>query len=246
MENQVTNTTATILKRSAVITGSAGDLGRSLCEAFLKDGYLVYAADIRPQDAADGLVPVSIDVSDRGAVFALAERVARESHPQIWINGAGVFITTSITAATESDWDRIIDINLKGTFNGCAAALQILGAAGGGRIINVGSISGQVGGGGVHPAYAASKAGVHVLTKIYALEGARKNVLCNAVAPGLLEGSMIQQFTSDQLDRVNRMNPLKRAGTMMEVTEVVRFLAGPGATYMTGATLPVNGGALMP
>lgn len=135
---------------------------------------------------------------------------------------------------------------MTGTFYGCAAALPILAAAGGGRIVNVGSISGQVGGTGVHPAYGASKAGVHALTKTYALEGARFGVLCNAVAPGLLDAGMAREFTDSQQEKLARATPLRRLGTMAEVTRVIRFLADPSNTYMTGAIVPVNGGAYMP
>lgn len=232
--------------RSVVITGAAGDLGRSLCESFMADGLVVYAADIKIQPRQERLVPVEIDVSNRTAVNALAARVEQESRLTVWINAAGIFLTGAVAEAADEDWHRIIAVNLTGTFYGCAAAMPILVRAGGGRIINVGSVSGQIGGVGVHPAYGASKAGIHALTRTYALEGGRKNVLCNAVAPGLLEGTMIEQFGADQMDRMNRANPLRRAGTMREVASVIRFLAGPEATYLNGAIIPVNGGAFMP
>lgn len=241
--NQVKSETA---RRSAVITGASGDMGRSLCQVFLEDGYIVYAADLRPQDAQERLVPVRLDVTDRAAVFALAARVAEESRPSVWVNAAGILVACAVADATEADWDRVIDINLKGTFHGCAAALKTLGDEGGGRIINIGSISGQIGGGGVHPAYGASKAGVHSLTKTYATEGAKKNVLCNAVAPGVLQGSMIKSFKDEQLERLTRTHPLRRHGTMEEVAAVVRFLAGPASSYMNGVIVSVNGGVFMP
>ena len=151
-----------------------------------------------------------------------------------------------MSGADEATWQRILAVNLGGTFHGCAAALQVLVRAGGGRIVNVGSVSGQVGGVGVHPAYGASKAGVHALTKTYALEGARHGVLCNAVAPGLLEGSMSLEFGDGARERLAHANPLRRFGRMDEVAHVIRFLADPANTYMNGAIVPVNGGAYMP
>ncbi len=228
-----------------VITGAAGDLGRDLARGFLADGWAVFGADIAPVAEA-GVVALALDVTDRAGVFALAGRAARESRLSAWINAAGIFRTGAVADAGEDDWHRIIAINLTGTFHGCAAALPALAAAGGGRIVNVGSISGQVGGVGVHPAYGASKAGVHALTKTFALEGARQGVLCNAVAPGLLEGRMGETFGAEQRERLARANPLRRFGRIAEVSRVARFLADPANEYVNGAIVPVNGGAYMP
>ena len=148
--------------------------------------------------------------------------------------------------ADEAGWHRILAVNLTGTWHGCAAALPALARAGGGRIVNVGSVSGQIGGIAVHPAYGASKAGVHALTKTYALEGARHGVLCNAVAPGLIEGSMSGEFEARQRERMAQANPMRRLARMDEIARVIRFLAGASNTYMNGAIVPVNGGAYMP
>lgn len=225
--------------RFAVVTGGAGDMGRAIAARLRQDGFEVVAADLRG--------PVEpLDVTDRGAVFALAERVAAQGDLALWVNAAGLFLPCDVAQASEEDWHRIISVNLTGTFHGCAAALAAMTPQGRGRIVNIGSISGQVGGVAVHPAYGASKAGVHALTKSYALEGAKHGVLCNAVAPGLLEGAMSSQFNAHQIERLARAAPLGRLGAMSEVADVVAFLAGPGASYMTGAILPVNGGALMP
>ena len=233
-------------RRAVVITGAAGDLGGALCDSFLADGFIVYAADLAPVSPRSGLEAIALDVTDRPAVTALAERAGHETRLEAWINGAGAFLACPVLEAGTEDWQRIIAVNLTGTFYGCSAALPVLAAAGGGRIVNVGSISGQVGGAGVHPAYGASKAGVHALTKTYALEGARFGVLCNAVAPGLLAGGMAREFSGTQQDKLARTSPLRRLGTMAEVTRVIRFLSDPANTYMTGAILPVNGGAYMP
>lgn len=233
-------------RRGVVITGAAGGLGRALCASYLADGVTVYAADCEAIEMRTGLVPVKLDVTDRAPVMAMAERAGRESHLDTWINAAEICAVCPVLTASLDDWERIIAINLTGTFNGCAAALSMLAAAGGGRIVNVGSISGQVGGSGVHPAYGASKAGVHALTKTYALEGARVGVLCNAVAPGLLDGGMARQFSRRQHEKRTLGTALLRLGKMEEVASVKRILAGPTNTYMTGAIVPVNGGALMP
>lgn len=232
----------------AVVTGAAGDLGGALAESFLADGFTVFGADRAPVAPRDGLVPLAVDVTDREAVFALAERAATETSLQVWANCAGIVAAGPIAKADPESWERIIAVNLTGTFHGCAAALAVMTAAGrGGQIVNIGSLSGQLGGLGVHPAYGASKAGVHALTKSYALEGAKHGIRCNAVAPSVLEGSMAESFRPDQLERLARDNPLRRLGRMADVVAAVRYLADPErAAYVNGVVLSVNGGAYMP
>jgi NAD(P)-dependent dehydrogenase (short-subunit alcohol dehydrogenase family) len=233
---------------AAVITGAAGDLGRALCNAFLADGLTVYGGDLRPLlPHRRGLTPVLLDVTDRKAVFALAERAAAEASPlRLWINAAGIVSVGRVADATTEAWDKIIAVNLTGTFHGCAAALAAMRQSGGGRIVNIGSLSGQVGGTGVHPAYGASKAGVHALTKTYALEGAKHGVYCNAVAPAVLEGAMGSQFSERQRGQLAAANPLCRLGRIEEVVAAIRYLASDAASYTNGVILPLNGGAYLP
>lgn len=221
-------------------------MGRAIAARLNRDGFHVYAADLNPGPEPDRGEAVALDVTDRAAVFALAEHAVAAGGLSVWVNAAGVFLPCEVLDASEDDWHRIISVNLTGTFHGCAAAMSALSRSGGGRIVNIGSISGQIGGTAVHPAYGASKAGVHALTKTYALEGARLGVQCNAVAPGLLEGAMSSKFSRQQQDRLARGTPLGRLGQMSEIADVVAFLAGPGASFMNGAIVPVNGGALMP
>jgi NAD(P)-dependent dehydrogenase (short-subunit alcohol dehydrogenase family) len=229
-----------------VITGAAGDLGRALSASFLRDGHTVFGADIAPVEPREGLIPVEVDVTDRAALFALAERAAAEaSGLRIWINGAGIVRITKVLDADPEDWQRILAVNLTGTFHGCAAALAVMSRQRFGRIVNIGSLSGQVGGTGVHPAYGASKAGVHALTKSYALEGARYGVYCNAVAPSVIEGSMGSQFSDRQREQLVQNNPLRRLARLEEVVGAIRYLAGDAASYTNGVVLPVNGGSYL-
>jgi NAD(P)-dependent dehydrogenase (short-subunit alcohol dehydrogenase family) len=229
-----------------VVTGAAGDLGQALSEAFLAEGYRVYGADVAPVEPRANLIPVHLDVTDRAAVFGLAERVATEAGPlKLWINAAGLLSVVKVPEADASDWERIIAVNLSGTFHGCAAALQVMRRSGGGRIVNIGSLSGQVGGTGLHPAYGASKAGVHALTKTYALEGAKYGVYCNAVAPSVIEGAMAAQMSERQREQLGRTNPLRRLARMDEVVAAVRYLASESASYTNGVILPVNGGSYL-
>jgi 3-oxoacyl-[acyl-carrier protein] reductase len=229
---------------AAVITGAAGELGQALSGVFRADGYNVYGGDIAAVEPRAGLVPVHLDVTDRAATFALAERAAAEAGPlKLWINAAGILRVVKVSEADALDWERIIAVNLTGTFHGCAAALEVMRESGGGRILNIGSLSGQVGGTALHPAYGASKAGVHALTRTYALEGAKYGVYCNAVAPSVIEGAMASRMSERQREHLARSNPLRRLASMPEVVDAVRYLASDAASYTNGVILPVNGGS---
>lgn len=229
---------------SVVITGAAGDLGGAVTDSFLADGYQVYGGDVAPIRARPGLIASKLDVTERAQVFALAKKAAVESALKIWVNVAGLFEAARVIEADPDVWHKVIAINLTGTFHGCAAALSVM-AGEGGRIVNVGSLSGQLGGLSVHPAYGASKAGVHALTKAYALEGAKHDIYCNAVAPGPIDGRMTAKFSPGTLAKIRAGIPGKRLATMDEVVHAIRYLADDRAGHTTGAILQVNGGVLM-
>ncbi len=230
--------------KSVVITGAGGDMGGGAAASFRADGYRVYAADLRAPAAADNTVPVALDVRDRAAVFALAERAAAESDLRVWVNCAGVVSNAPVDQASPEEWDRIIGINLTGTFHGCAAAFAVMKKNGGGRIVNAGSISGQLGGVGPHPAYGASKAGVHALTKSYAIAGTRYGIYCNAIAPAVIEGSMARAFSAPQLEKYLAAIPMRRLATMDEIVHAIRYLADDRAGYTNGVVLALNGAQL--
>lgn len=229
---------------SVVVTGAAGDLGGAVVDSFLADGYRVYGGDVAPIRARPGLLASKPDVTERAQVFALAKQAATESALKVWVNVAGLFEAARVIEADPDVWNTVIAINLTGTFHGCAAALSVMAGAGG-RIVNVGSLSGQLGGLSVHPAYGASKAGVHALTKAYALEGAKHDVYCNAVAPGPIDGRMTAKFSPGTLAKIRAGIPGKRLATMDEVVHAIRYLADDRAGHTTGAILQVNGGVLM-
>ncbi|MGH7003480.1 MAG: SDR family NAD(P)-dependent oxidoreductase, partial [Alphaproteobacteria bacterium] len=164
----------------------------------------------------------------------------------VWINCAGVVSTAAVEEASAAEWDRVVAINLTGTFHGCAAAFEIMrkNAPPGGRIVNAGSISGQLGGVGPHPAYGASKAGVHALTKTYAIAGARHGIYCNAIAPSVIEGSMAKSFSAGQIEKYTAAIPLRRLAHMDEIVHAIRYLADPKAGYTSGVVLALNGASL--
>lgn len=224
------------MSRTAVITGAAGDLGSALCEALRGEGWRVVGVDIRPP--AD----VIADVCDAERMIALAAEIGEDLG--LWVNAAGVLGAGRPGHPDLGTWSRLISINLTGTYIGCEAAFSVMKASSGGRIVNVGSLAGQVGGApGMHAAYGASKAGVHALTKTYAQAGARHNIRCNAVAPGVLEGSMADTQPDEMLARIARSNPTGRLGRMSEVVSAILFLGDPARSdYINGAILPINGG----
>ena len=212
---------------AVVITGAAGDLGRALAASFLADGHTVFGADIAPIEPRAGLIPVELDVTDRAALFALAERAAAEAGGlSIWINAAGIVRVTKVLDADPEDWQQILAVNLTGTFHGCAAALAVMSRQGFGRIVNIGSLSGQVGGTGVHPAYGASKAGVHALTKTLRAGGRalRRLLQCgSAVGDRGRDGRASSR--ERQREQLAQSNPLRRLARMDEVVGAIRYLA---------------------
>ena len=224
------------MSQTAIITGAAGDLGSALCATLRSEGWRVIGVDIRPE--AD----VVADVCDASRMCALAEEVGGDL--TLWVNAAGVLGGGKPGHLDLQTWDRLIRINLTGTYIGCEAAFAVMKASGGGRIVNVGSLAGQVGGApGMHAAYGASKAGVHALTKTYAQAGARHNIRCNAVAPGVLEGTMASSQPAELLARIARSNPTGRLGRMSEVVAAVLFLGDPARSdYINGTILSINGG----
>lgn len=224
------------MSRIAVVTGAAGDMGQALCQALSAAGWRVVGIDLRPP--AD----VIADVCDAPRLAALAAELGPGL--KLWVNAAGILGAGKPGQTDLDTWQRIIAVNLTGTYSGCEAALPVMKAGGGGRIVNVGSLAGQIGGApGMHPAYGASKAGVHALTKTYAQAGARHNILCNAVAPGVLEGSMAETQPAEMLNRIARSNPTGRLGRMAEVVQAILFLGDPERSdHINGAVLPINGG----
>ncbi|GIL41292.1 SDR family NAD(P)-dependent oxidoreductase [Roseiterribacter gracilis] len=231
-------------KGAVVITGAAGDLGSHLVSKYAEDGFTVIAADIEPVAKRERVVPLVVDITDREAVFALAARAADQAGGLVsWINSAGIFVPTDIAEADEANWHRTIAVNLTGTFFGCAAAFEVMRNEGGGRIVNLGAVAGRRGGLDVHPAWAASKEGVHALTRVYAAAGAPHGILVNAVAPGLIESQATQLFADEDRERLTESHPLKRLAHIEEVAAAVRFLTSPEASYVNGTILTVDGGA---
>jgi 3-oxoacyl-[acyl-carrier protein] reductase len=185
------------------------------------------------------------DVADsKASADAIAALIKEKGRIDILVNNAGESRDGLLVRMKEQDWDRVIDTNLKGTFNCCRAAAYTMMKQRGGRIINISSIVALSGNAG-QANYSASKAGIVGLTKSLARELAPRGICVNAVAPGLIITDMTSAMTEEQREKVLEEIPLSRLGTPDDVAGVVLFLASDEAGYITGQVIGVNGGLYM-
>lgn len=230
-----------------IVTGASRGIGRGIAEAFAKAGAKV-ACVATTQAGADqtasaiGGKGYSCDVSDAGAVEALIEAVVADlGVPSVLVNNAGITRDTLILRMKDEDWDRVIDVNLKGAFLMCRAVAKPMMKARYGRIINLSSVIG-LGGGAGQANYAAAKAGILGLTMSIAKELGSRNITCNAIAPGFVETDMTHDLPEDFRAQVEKTAPAGRLGTADDIAPAVLFLASKEAAYITGQTLVVDGG----
>ena len=238
--------------KTAVVTGGSRGIGAAVAALLAERGaaVVVSARDADRLDAAvkdleamgTPVVGVTGDVSRRDD----AERVvdtARERFGRldILVNNAGITRDGLLLRMKDEDWDRVIEVNLRGAFVMTRAAAKVMVRQKGGRIINMSSAAGAMGNAG-QANYSASKAGLIGFTKAAARELSHWGILVNAVAPGLIETDMTAPIPAPAREALLAQIPLGRVGTTREVAEVVGFLAGDGATYVTGQVFHVNGG----
>ncbi|WP_299549508.1 glucose 1-dehydrogenase [Seonamhaeicola sp.] len=246
------------LKNKVVlITGTSTGIGRAAALAFAKKGAKLalvsrnkeknnqLMGEIHASGGTSIFIPT--DVSDLGNVkHAIAETLNRYGRLDIAINNAGIEGTPRVKAADYDIevWDRLMDVNLKGVWLCIKYQLQTMMQNGGGRIINISSLAG-LRGGDAGVAYHASKFGVIGLTKTIALEYADKNIRVNAICPAVIETPMAERAFSDPVrmkDAIN-MHPVGRFGRVNEVVGAIMWLASSDADFITGAAIPVDGGA---
>jgi 3-oxoacyl-[acyl-carrier protein] reductase len=234
----------------ALVTGGSRGIGlaivREMAAAGARVAVVARDAARAEQSAAglprDGHRGFGADVADPGAVNALVKQVEDEMGSlDILVNNAGVTRDNLLMRLKDEDWNVVLDTNLRGAFNTIRAASRGMMKRKAGRIINITSVVGIMGNKG-QANYAASKAGLIGLTKSVARELASRGILVNAVAPGYIETDMTAQLSEEVRGALASQISLGRLGRPEDISAVVRFLAGPGASYITGQVLVVDGG----
>jgi 3-oxoacyl-[acyl-carrier protein] reductase len=191
-------------------------------------------------------ITISCDISKSSEVRDMVSQVQNTfGRVDILVNNAGIIRRGTIETVTEEDWDRVIEVNLKGTFNCCKAVVEIMKRQGYGKIVNISSIAGKMGDITSAPGYGPSKAAIDALTKTLAMQLARYGINANAVSPHAIETEMSAQWSEERRREIIAAIPLGRLGKPEDVAEAVLFLASDRASFITGEILDVNGGALM-
>ena len=241
--------------RAVIVTGGTRGIGAAIAALLAEHGagVLVSGRDADRVQAAvkamDGLggrvVGLAADAAKREDVDRLVDSARQEfGRLDVVVNNAGITSDALLVRMKDDDWDRVMDVNLRGAFLLTRAAAKVMMRQKSGRVINIASAAGAVGNAG-QANYSAAKAGLIGLTKASARELAHWGILVNAVAPGLIETDMSASIPEAARQAFLAQVPVGRIGTAREVAEVVGFLAGDGASYITGQVFHVNGGLYM-
>ena len=246
----------TEIARVALVTGAARGIGRAIALALAQPGLSLYLNDVvigeeagktrkEVEDRGASARLLEFNVADQAAVQQGIDKIIQESgRLDILVNNAGITRDNLVVRMKESEWDQVLEVNLKGAYNCIRAAAKPMIKQRYGRIINISSVVGVMGNAG-QANYVASKAGLIGLTKAVARELASRNITVNAVAPGFIETEMTASLPEKVRAEMQAQIPLNRFGAPAEVAQAVVFLAGDAAAYITGQVLQVNGGMLM-
>jgi 3-oxoacyl-[acyl-carrier protein] reductase len=239
-----------LIGQVAVVTGASQGLGLAIASRFVAEGARVVLGDLdicSTQYAArrlggEDMLAVRCDVTVASEVQALvASAVERFGRLDIMVNNAGITRDATMRKMTEEDFDKVIAVHLKGTWNGTRAAATIMRESGRGVVVNMSSLSGKVGNPG-QTNYSAAKAGIVGLTKAAAKELGRHGIRVNAIAPGLIRTAMTEALPQHIWDQKVADIPMGRAGDPRDVANVALFLASDLSSYVTGAVIEVGGG----
>ncbi len=241
------------MSKTVIITGASKGIGAAIAILFARKGYNVVigynesfqtAKLLSSSLSSQGynVMPFKVDVTNKLETdLLIKETIYKFGAVDILINNAGVAFNSLITETDEYDFNRIIDVNLKGVFNCCKSVTPTMVNQKHGKIINISSMWGQTGA-SCEVAYSAAKAGVNGLTKALAKELAPSGIMVNAIAPGLIDTSMNANISVEDLADFVEDIPLGRMGNADEVAATALFLASDGANYITGQIIGVNGG----
>ena len=240
----------------AIITGGARGIGRAIAAELITDGahvvifdksfpddFEAFAAPLRATGRT--LASKEVDITNTTATEKACEEVATEfGQIDILVNNAGITRDRLLVRMSEQEWDTVMAVNLKGTFNTIRVVARTMMRQRRGKIVNIGSVVGLMGNAG-QANYAASKAGLFGLTKSVAKELAGRNINVNCVAPGFVETEMTAVLTEDQRQQLLALVPLRRTSRPEEIAGIVAFLASQKAAYITGQVIAVDGGITM-
>jgi len=239
--------------QTCVVTGSSRGIGRGIALELAEQGAAVVvnyrssegeAYDVveEIEDMDGTAIAVQADVADQAAVEAMAEEVHEAiGEVDVLVNNAGITIDKVFDNMTHEDWQRVIDVNLTGVFNCTKAFWEDVKMAEHGRLINISSVVGQQGNYG-QANYATTKSGLFGFTRTLALELASEGSTANCVAPGFVETDMLADVPDRVREKIIRRIPLNRFAEVEDICGIVRFVASPESSYMTGQVLAVNGG----
>lgn len=241
--------------RIALVTGAGRGIGRAIAERLAQDGFQLVCVSKSPdscgsaarsiEEAGGKAVAYPVDVSDPEAVAGLCETVLQEvGTVDILVNNAGITRDGLLFRMSEDDWDSVIQTNLSSCFHFCKHLGRPMTRNRWGRIINITSVIGLMGNAG-QANYAAAKAGMIGLTKALAKEFAARSVTVNAVAPGFIETDMTDSLNDEAKEQITKMIPLKKLGSVGDISGITSFLCSEEAAYITGQVFTVDGGMVM-